>query len=93
MTTYTTNYTDSGIQATFKIINLLPQTYYNDRYQTDKYIDKLKANVSMGVLNIVANFNFSITYANKNKSGTIGIRGIFDPSYFTKKLKQTDGYL
>ena len=93
MTSYNSTYTDSGLQATFKIINLRPQAYYNDHHQEDSYVDFLTANVSMGILSISSNFNFSVSYGTQNKSGNIRIRGFLDPSYFTKKLNQVAGYL
>ncbi len=92
-TSYNSSYTDDKLQANFKIINLRPQTYYNDHHQEDSYIEKLAANVTMGIISISSYFNFSITYATQNKSGSIRIRGFFDPSYFTKKLVMTAGYL
>lgn len=47
----------------------------------------------MGVLAAASFFNYSITYADHNKTGNFRVRAFFDPSYFTKKLVMTDGYL
>lgn len=47
----------------------------------------------MGIVAVASYFNYSITYASKNKTGQFKVRGFFDSSYFTKKLLITDGYL
>jgi len=93
MPTYENSYTDSGLGANFKITNVRPQVYYNDHYQTDSYLDKYRANVTMGVLTSSTYFNFTVVYSNKNKTGNIRAIGNFDPSYFTKNLTLVDGYL
>lgn len=93
MTSYNSNYTDSKLQANFRINNLKPHPYYNDHHQKDTYIDKLTANVSLGVITVSSFFNYSVSYADSNKSGQIRIRGFLDPGYFTKKLTMTVGYL
>lgn len=87
------NYTDNNLQANFRIIGLRPHVYYNDHHQTDSYVDKYTANVSMGVITVSSFFNFSVSYSDKNTTGTMRIRGFLDPSYFTKSLVLTDGYL
>lgn len=89
VTTYQNSYTDSQLQANFKINNVRPQLYYNDHYQNDTFIDIYKANVTMGILAASTSFNFTVTYSNLNKTGNIRAVGIFDPSYFTKHLTLT----
>jgi hypothetical protein len=91
--TYENNYTDNALQANFKITNVRPQVYYNDHYQRDTYIDKYRANVTMGVLAASTYFNFTVVYNGKNKTGNIRAVGTFDPSYFTKNLTLVAGYL
>lgn len=93
LTPISTNYTDSNLQANFKIPSLLPQSYYNDHHQKEIYLDKLKANVTLGDIAIGMTFNYSIDYSSKLKSGTIVAGGRLDPSYFTKNLTMTEGYL
>lgn len=87
------NYTDSTLQANFKIIGLHPHPFYNDHHQVDSYIDKLNCNVTLGVISVSSFFNYSIDYAGQNKTGKMRIRGFLDPAYFTKALKLTEGYL
>lgn len=91
--TYDNNYTDNVLQANFKITNVKPQVYYNDHYQKDTYIDKYRANVTMGIVTASTFFNFTVVYSNKNKTGNIRAVGSFDPSYFTKNLTLIAGYL
>ena len=91
--TYQNSYTDSQIQANFKITNVRPQVYYNDHYQTDSYLDKYRANVTMRILTASTYFNFSVVYSDKNKTGNKRALGVFDTSYFTKNLTLTDGYI
>lgn len=87
------NYTDSTLGANFVLTNIHPHPFYNDHEQRDSFIDKYSCNVSMGVLSAASFFDYSIKYANSNKTGKFRVKGYFDPSYFTKKLVMTDGYL
>jgi hypothetical protein len=87
------NYTDSNLQANFKIMGLHPHPYYNDHHQTDTYVDKYIANVTMGVLSVSSFFNYSVDYSTLSRKGTMKIKGFLDPAYFTKTLKLTEGYL
>ena len=93
MSTMENNYTDSNLQANFILTNIRPKAFYNDHEQKDTYIDQYSCNVSMGVLSASSFFNYSIRYADSNKTGNFRVKGYFDPSYFTKKLIMTDGYL
>lgn len=87
------NYTDSNLQANFKIPALLAQAYYNDHHQSESYVDKYKVNVTMGDVAIGSMFNYSISYGSSTKAGTIFAKGKLDPSYFTKNLTMQNGYL
>jgi hypothetical protein len=93
MTSMDSNYTDATLQANFILSNIHPRPHYNDHEQKDIYIDQYTANVSMGVLAVSSFFNYSIVYADRNKTGVFRVRGFPDPSYFTKKLILTEGYL
>ena len=93
MTTLDSNYTDAALLANFKITSLLAQTYYNDHHQTETYLDRLKANVTMGNVDIGVNFNYTVGYRTSNKTGTIFARSKLDPSYFTKNLTLQQGFL
>lgn len=87
------NYTDNALQANFRIMGLHPHPYYNDHHQTDSYVDKYTAKVTMGIVSVSSFFNYSVSYADKNTSGVMRIRGFLDPSEFTKALKLNEGYL
>jgi hypothetical protein len=93
ITPISTNYTDSNLQANFKIPSILLQSYYNDHHQNEAYLDRLKVNVTLGDVAIGTRFNYSIDYSSRNKTGVIFARGRLDPSFFTKNLTLTDGYL
>ena len=47
----------------------------------------------MGIITVSTFFDYSIIYADKNKTGKFRAKEFVDPSYFTKKLIMTDGYL
>ena len=47
----------------------------------------------MGVITVTTFFDYSITYADKNKTGKFRAKEYPDPSYITKQLVMTDGYL
>jgi hypothetical protein len=91
MTIHQANYTDSSLQANFKVLNMTPQTYYNDHHQVDSYIDKYEVNVTLGIINIGERFNYEVDYNGQIKTGWAFARGILDPSYFTKKLNLNTG--
>ncbi len=93
ITPISTNYTDTNLQANFKIPSILLQTYYNDHHQNEAFLDRYKVNVTLGDVAIGTYFNYSIDYSSKNKSGTIFARGRLDPSYFTKNLTMSEGYI
>lgn len=92
-TSISNNYTDSNLQANFKIPSLLPQSYYNDHHQNEAYLDRLKVNVTLGTVEIGMRFNYTIDYSSTVKNGLLFARGHLDPSYFTKNLTMTEGYL
>ena len=93
MTPINISYTDSALQANFKIPALLPQSYYNDHHQSETYLDRLKVNVTLGDVEISSKFNYTIAYASGNKTGKVFAKGKLDPSYFSKNLTLQDGYL
>jgi hypothetical protein len=93
MTALDNNYTDSNLQANFKIPALRAQSYYNDHHQSESYLDRLKVNVTLGDIAIGASFNYTVTYSSSIKNGVIFAKGKLDPSYFTKNLTLQDGYL
>lgn len=93
MTPLDNTYTDSGLQANFKIPGLVAQAYYNDHHQTEAYLDRLKVNVTLGTVTIGSRFNYSINYGSTVKTGVIIAQGKLDPSYFTKNLTLNAGFL
>ena len=86
-------YTDSGLQANFKIPGMLAQAYYNDHHQIESYLERLKVNVTLGTVSIGSRFNYSINYGSNVKSGVIFAQGNLDHSYFTKNLTLQVGYI
>lgn len=93
LTPITTNYTDTNLQANFKIPSLIPQSYYNDHHQNEAYLDKFKINVTLGDIAIGMSFGYIVDYSSKVKTGKIFARGRLDPSFFSKNLTLVDGYL
>jgi hypothetical protein len=93
MTPLDNSFTDSNLQANFKIPGLLAQTYYNDHHQAEAYLERLKVNVTLGDVAIGTSFNYSVAYSSSNKTGVIFAKGKLDPSYFTKNLTMQNGYL
>lgn len=87
------NYTDTSLQANFRIPALKAGTYYNDHRQSETFIERLSVNVTMGEVSIGSLFNYSIAYSGSTKSGQIFARAKLDPSYFTKNLTMIAGYL
>lgn len=47
----------------------------------------------MGPVNLAERFNYEIHYSSETKNGWALGRGIFDPSYFTKNLSMSDGFI
>jgi hypothetical protein len=93
MTALDCNYTDSNLQANFKIPALLARPYYYDHYQVESYVEKLQVKVVLGEVVIATSFNYTVTYASSNKSGLIFAKAKLDASYFTKNLTMQLGFL
>lgn len=56
-------------------------------------MDRLKVNVTMGIVNIGVRFNYTVQYSSGNKTGQVFAKSSLDPSYFTKNLTLQLGYL
>jgi hypothetical protein len=92
-TSIDSNYTDSALEGNFRVIGFKPHVYYNDHHQSETYLDRLKANVTLGDITVASRFNYTINYNSQSKSGIIVARAKIDQSYFTKNLTMQLGYL
>jgi len=55
---FDSTYTDSTLNANFKIVGLKAQAFYSNHHQKESYVDKLVANVTMGVIDVASTFKY-----------------------------------